>query len=378
MPRKAGKVFVWPLCTRIIHWMIVLSFVTAFITSFYEHLLHYHVGLGALFGIMLIYRTIWGFIGPRYATFNTFKLRPVELKDYFVEKVRDRWRKIPPGHNPASSWYTLLVLSTGIVIVVSGLLLYGIEEGKGFFSFLNPKYYTYMDLLGGVHKYSAYFLAVWACIHITGVLIEQFYHKTSMVFAMITGYKKSEGLDTEMCPWRNVISYGTILAALFNFYIVEKDNDNIFVKSRFEPIDYKKENRDFATECGDCHKPYPPYLLPERSWERIIADLDNHFGEEITEANITKAQQANILAYLKANSAEHSTHEAAFKILKSLNGRAPKAVTKTPYWRAVHKEIPRWVFKHKKVKDKSNCKACHIDFEKGILEDRNIRVPVDY
>ena len=176
--RKPDKVFVWPIGTRIIHWMLALSFTTAFITSFYEELLHDHVALGFIFGIMIIYRIIWGFIGPRYATFNTFKLSLPALKFYFVEKVTNRWREIPAGHNPASSWYTVWAMIVGTVIVSTGLLLYGIQEAKGLLSFLNDDYSQYMELLTLIHQYSSYLFVTWVSIHIAGVLVEQFYHKT--------------------------------------------------------------------------------------------------------------------------------------------------------------------------------------------------------
>ena len=217
MNKKEGKVFVWPISTRIIHWIIASSFITSFITSFYESYLHYHVALGWIFGVMLGYRILWGFIGPQYATFNTFKLSLSELVWYFKEKIIDRWRKIPPGHNPASSWFTILVLTVGSVITTSGLFLYGIQESKGIFSFLNADYYMYMNELDSIHVYASYFLAAWAVIHISGVLVEQFYHKTSMIFAMITGYKKSEGEDTTVTPFGLFASYAFIILSVMAF-----------------------------------------------------------------------------------------------------------------------------------------------------------------
>jgi len=372
MNKKDGLVFVWPVSTRIIHWLIVASFTGAFITSYYEYMLHDHVAFGFIFGVMLIYRIIWGFIGPRYATFNTFKLKPSQLKDYFVEKVKNRWRKIPPGHNPASSWYTILVLTLGFIIVVSGLLLYGVQEAKGIFKDLNDQYYQYMDILFYIHKYTAYFLAGWALIHITGVLIEQFYHKTNMVFAMINGYKKSEGEDTEVSKSLTFFAYLMIVLAVGIYFFIISSDYNFLTTYKYSKVNYQEKNRVYYDKCGHCHKIYPPFLLPKESWKRVMDDLSNHFGEEITDENITKHEQLAIRKFLYENSAEHSTRESAVKILKSLNGRAPKAITKTPYWRETHKNIPRSVFKSKKIKDKSNCVACHRDIDEGILDDMDI------
>ena len=171
MNRKKGYVFVWPAYTRIIHWLIASSFTLAFLFSLKENLLNLHVAVGIIFGLMLVYRIIWGFVGPQYARFATFKLSLEKLKFYFVEKVQDRWREIPAGHNPASSWFTLIVLFIGSIIAITGLLLYGIQEGKGYLGFLNNNYYMYMDNLFNIHKFASYSLLLWVFIHISGVLV---------------------------------------------------------------------------------------------------------------------------------------------------------------------------------------------------------------
>ena len=375
MKRKAGSVYVWPLCTRIIHWIIAISFTAAFVTSFTEQYLHYHVAFGWIFGVMLGYRILWGFVGPRYATFNTFKFSLRGLVWYFQEKIINRWRKIPPGHNPASSWYTVLVLVFGSVIVITGLLLYGVQEGKGIFAFLNARHCGSMFLLCDIHTYISYFLAGWAVIHITGVLIEQFYHKTGMVFAMLTGYKKSEGEDTDISRFSLIASYGFIILSVMAFYYIVSTYDNLFTRSSYPLVDYKKEHQAYATDCGDCHKAYPPFILPRRSWERIMDNLEDHFGEKITDQNISVSAQNSIREYLYAHSAEHSSREIAVKVLASVGDRNPTSLSKVPYWREVHARIDPSIFARKSVKDRSNCAACHKDFEYGVIDDINIAIP---
>ena len=194
-----------------------------------------------------------------------------------------------------------------------------------------------------------------------------------MVFAMITGYKRTEGEDTEVKPMLSFFSYMMIFIAVGTYFFITSSNYNFLTLQKYTNIDYEEEHPAFYHKCGECHTAYPPYLLPQRSWERVMGALDNHFGEEITEANITKSQQASILKYLVENAAETSHREAAVKMMESLGKRRPKAITKTPYWRETHKDIPRSVFKQKNIKDKSNCKACHKDFKYGNLDDMNIR-----
>ena len=381
MNKKKDHVYVWPIYTRIIHWLIASSFTLAFIFSLTENLLNLHVAVGIIFGLMLVYRIIWGFIGPQYAKFSTLKLSLTELKFYFVEKVRNRWREIPAGHNPASSWFTLIVLSVGSVVSITGLLLYGIQEGKGYLGFLNNHFYMYMDLLYSIHMIASYVLLVWAIIHIAGVLVEQYYHKTNMMFAMITGYKKAKGEDSKAAKYKSSLTWIFLIISAMVFFVSVDGRNNPFVVSKYTQHDYKHESFTYYSECGSCHKLYPPFMLPTSSWERIKGGLSNHFGEEISptmkkgENRISLRDQTSIFNYLKKHSADTSTREISVKVMKSLNGaRGRKSITKIQYWKDAHASIPMEVFKSKNIKRKANCFACHKNFEKGMIEDIDIYI----
>lgn len=39
-------------------------------------------------------------------------------------------------------------------------------------------------------------------------------------------------------------------------------------------------NSVYRDECGGCHVPYPPQLLPKASWQAIVAGLDKHFDSD--------------------------------------------------------------------------------------------------
>ena len=69
---------------------------------------------------------------------------------------------------------------------------------------------------------------------------------------------------------------------------------------RLNPVD----NPTYKEICGDCHFAYQPELLPSGSWEKILAGLADHNGEEI---EIDQESKKIIAEYLKANSAEYSS-----------------------------------------------------------------------
>ncbi len=63
------------------------------------------------------------------------------------------------------------------------------------------------------------------------------------------------------------------------------------------------------------------------------------------------------------------------KSLKNINKDRIIAVSETPYWKKRHNEIKKEIFKSKRVRSKANCKACHKDIEKGMIEDYQIKIP---
>ena len=54
-------------------------------------------------------------------------------------------------------------------------------------------------------------------------------------------------------------------------------------------------------ECGACHMVYSPQMLPQRSWEAMMSNLDNHFGDN---AQLDEPTRADVLGYLLANAAD--------------------------------------------------------------------------
>lgn len=101
-----------------------------------------------------------------------------------------------------------------------------------------------------------------------------------------------------------------------------------------------------------------------------MGNLENHFGDD---ASLDEDVNKNILTFLLKNSAETSTMQASWNFLNSIGDKDIIALSKTTYWERKHKKIPKEVFKNEKVKSVANCKACHSDIEKGLIENENIK-----
>lgn len=131
-------------------------------------------------------------------------------------------------------------------------------------------------------------------------------------------------------------------------------------------------NTTYLEQCGDCHFAYQPELLPSGSWEKLLAGLNDHFGEFIE----LDPDSKNIIGeYLKENAAEHSSAKPAVKIMRSLGNRTPLRITQIPYIQEKHHEIPPEVFNRDSIGSLSDCSACHKTAERGIYDDDSIAIP---
>jgi len=131
-------------------------------------------------------------------------------------------------------------------------------------------------------------------------------------------------------------------------------------------------NETFKQECGTCHFAYQPGLLPSGSWEKILAALPSHFGEEVS---LEQGQKNIISEYLRVNAAENSSAKRARKILKSLAGQTPLRITETPYIREKHHELNANIFSRQSIGSFSNCVACHTEAEQGNYDDDFVKIP---
>lgn len=130
----------------------------------------------------------------------------------------------------------------------------------------------------------------------------------------------------------------------------------------------------YAKECASCHFAYQPGLLPERSWVKLMEDLENHFD---TDASLDVEDNQKILKYLVDNSAEKFTN---YKRSKKINRSIPKGetiieITKTPYIIKKHREIRESLITQKEVGSLSNCMACHTTADIGSYSERDIDIP---
>ena len=182
------------------------------------------------------------------------------------------------------------------------------------------------------------------------------------------------------------IIFGVTLALMTNgaFYAVQADHDRGKKRRRYQKRyrndseHYAKENlipvnnQTYIDECGTCHFAYQPELLPSGSWDKILAGLEDHFGEAV---DLDKESKKTITEYLRTNSAEYSRAKRSVKIMRCLGSNTPMRIIEIPYIQAKHRKINQDVYQRESIGSLSNCSACHVTAEKGIYEDDYVKIP---
>lgn len=130
----------------------------------------------------------------------------------------------------------------------------------------------------------------------------------------------------------------------------------------------------YVEECGSCHFPYQPGLLPVLSWERIMNGLNDHFGENVAlhENNLHKIRN-----FLLNNAAGRVNSALPNKILAAQGGRpAPLRITQTHYFVHEHSGLPRkMVQDNPGVGSFSDCAICHQAAKQGIYDEQTVPIP---
>ena len=123
-------------------------------------------------------------------------------------------------------------------------------------------------------------------------------------------------------------------------------------------------NAAWKQECSSCHVAYPPGLLPQESWRRIMAGLDQHFGEN---ASLPHQTVSEISAFLTGNAADAGRREQG--------GAVPLRITETAWFKREHDEIGAAVWKRQSVGSPANCAACHRQAEQGVFNEHGVKIP---
>jgi Dihaem cytochrome c len=117
----------------------------------------------------------------------------------------------------------------------------------------------------------------------------------------------------------------------------------------------------YTQECGSCHTPFPPGLLPKESWQRLMDNLPRHYGSD---ASVDAAAQRSISAWLVSNASTR------------VRSAPPEdRITKSDWFRREHREVPAAAWSRPAIKSAANCGACHDGAAQGLYDEDSVHIP---
>ena len=360
---------VWDIAVRLFHWSLVLLVAAAAYTGFLgpEWQLGMHVLAGYGIGLLILFRVIWGFAGSRYARFASFLFSPRELASHIQGILRGKSERYI-GHNPAGALMVFALLIVLAALTVSGLIVLGGQENQGMLAAFSS--YKSGQIARNIHELLGFLLLAMIGAHLAGVVLESALSRENLVRAMITGRKHAKTgraadlADESRVVWRAPVIFALIsLIAGLTYWVLANRPASGFTVMKRRAV--------WASECGDCHYAYHPSLLPRSSWRRIMAGLDEHFGED---ASLDEETAARITSFLTTYASEEWDSEAANELRKT-DAQKPLEITATPYWKQRHARIDPEIFRRKMIGSKANCIACHKDAANGRFADEEITIP---
>jgi len=200
MAPSKSTILVWDAPVRVFHWLLVLSFVGAYITAESERWRLIHVSLGYTMGGLVAFRILWGLVGTRHARFANFVRGPAAVLRY-LRALPTEQREHHVGHNPAGAASIVLLLLLSAIAVGTGWAVY---EAWG------PRW------LSGLHEGASNFMLAVVGVHIGGVVASSWLHRENLVRSMLTGTKDAAADAGIKRAWRTLAA--VILITVLGFW----------------------------------------------------------------------------------------------------------------------------------------------------------------
>jgi cytochrome b len=175
------SVRVWDLPTRLFHWALAVCVLGAYISvKVGGNAIDWHARFGYAALSLILFRLVWGIVGPRYARFAQFIKGPREI----IAVLRGRaWRGL--GHSPV-----------GAVSVLLMLVVFGLQSVLGLFTtdeiafdgpLVNYASSDWVNRATNLHNQSEWWLIALVALHVVAVIIHRVVYRHDLVTPMIVG-----------------------------------------------------------------------------------------------------------------------------------------------------------------------------------------------
>ncbi|MEY8875884.1 MAG: cytochrome b/b6 domain-containing protein [Leptothrix sp. (in: b-proteobacteria)] len=206
-----GRILVWDWPVRVFHWLLVLSFAGAYLTSEGESWRYVHVTLGYTVAGLIAFRVLWGLIGSRHARFSAFVRGPKAALAY-VKSLPSGEPVHTVGHNPAGALAIVGLLGLAALTTAFGWATYE-EIGVAQFG------ESVTDWLGQIHAFFGNTMLALVGVHVLGVVVGSWVHRENLVRSMLSGFKRGPLTEAITRSW--AVIGALLLAAVLGFWFLQ-------------------------------------------------------------------------------------------------------------------------------------------------------------
>jgi cytochrome b len=180
---------IWDPVTRLWHWVLALSVAVGW--SFGKFMsfdnIQWHFYLGYLTLGLVLFRCLWGLVGPAPARLRALLPAPADLWRY-LRQVGAREPSGTPGHNPLGSISVILMLLAVGAQAVTGLFLVSDDffESGPLATYVSE---ATVNRLTWWHHLNAGFILILVVLHLGAILFYLVWKRENLVKPMLTGWK---------------------------------------------------------------------------------------------------------------------------------------------------------------------------------------------
>jgi cytochrome b len=178
---------VWDLPLRLFHWLLVASIVASYVTARIGfETMQWHMYLGYWTLGLILFRILWGFVGPKHSRFSSFLASPAGMWRY-AKGLGAGTMIQTAGHNPLG----------GISVLVM-LVLVGFQATTGLFAtddivwtgpYNGAVSGETAEQLTALHHLNFNFILAAVALHILAIAFYLLVKKQNLVGAMVHGKK---------------------------------------------------------------------------------------------------------------------------------------------------------------------------------------------
>ena len=182
---------VWDIWVRLGHWLIVAGIIFQQISGENLDLMDSHATVGILLAGWIIFRLVWGFIGPQYARFSSFPIPTPQTALTGVQNLIRKETEHTPGHSAIGGFAVYVLIGLIGLTALTGMASSDDILFEGPLAPLLPGFLVNLASLS--HPVLSKLVLITVLLHVVAVLWHTILMKEPLIQGMIMGLKPGFG-----------------------------------------------------------------------------------------------------------------------------------------------------------------------------------------